>query len=66
MFMAEVHTQMLTAGHDLAAVAPPLTIAASRGGESFVRINGKPQELKPGDMYHDGHARHPILRHLRP
>lgn len=50
MFMAEVYRQMLTAGHDLATVVPPLTIAASRGGEQYVRINGQPQELKPGDM----------------
>ena len=51
MFMAEVHTQLLTAGHDLARVVPPLTIAASQGGEPYVRINGQAQALKPGDMY---------------
>jgi DNA/RNA-binding domain of Phe-tRNA-synthetase-like protein len=51
MFMAEVYNQMLTAGHDLAAVVQPLTIAASRGGEQYVRINGQAQELKSGDMY---------------
>jgi DNA/RNA-binding domain of Phe-tRNA-synthetase-like protein len=51
MFMAEVHTQLLTAGHDLTRVVPPVTIAASQGGEPYVRINGQVQALKSGDMY---------------
>jgi DNA/RNA-binding domain of Phe-tRNA-synthetase-like protein len=50
MFMAEVATQLLTAGHDLAAVEPPVTIVAAEGGETYTRINGTPQELKRGDM----------------
>jgi DNA/RNA-binding domain of Phe-tRNA-synthetase-like protein len=51
MFMAEVESQLLTAGHDLDAVAPPLTIAAAGGNETYVRIGGEPQRLKPKDMY---------------
>jgi DNA/RNA-binding domain of Phe-tRNA-synthetase-like protein len=51
MFMAEVEGQLLTAGHDLDAIAPPLTIAASTGDETYTRINGQPQQLKPHDMY---------------
>ncbi|MBI4635855.1 MAG: hypothetical protein HY727_05845 [Candidatus Rokubacteria bacterium] len=51
MFMAEVDTQLLTAGHDLAAIVPPLVIAAARGDETYTRINGQPQALKPNDMY---------------
>lgn len=54
MFMAEVEHQLLTAGHDLEKVAPPVTIAASRGDETYTRINGSPQTLKTGDMFmHD-------------
>jgi DNA/RNA-binding domain of Phe-tRNA-synthetase-like protein len=51
MFMAEVEGQLLTAGHDLDAIAPPLTIAASTGDETYTRINGQAQQLKPADMY---------------
>lgn len=51
MFMAEVATQLLTAGHDLDHVEPPLTIAAAEGGEAYVRITGQTQALKTGDMY---------------
>jgi len=51
MFMAEVRTQLLTAGHDLDAVVPPLTVAAARGGETYVRITGQPQALKGDDLY---------------
>ncbi len=50
MFMAELDSQLLTAGHDLDAIAPPLTIAAARGDETYTRINGQPQGLKAGDM----------------
>ena len=51
MFMAELGSQLLTAGHDLDRVVPPLTIAAATGGETYTRINGQPQALKAGDMY---------------
>jgi DNA/RNA-binding domain of Phe-tRNA-synthetase-like protein len=51
MFMAEVESQLLTAGHDLDAIALPLTIAGARGGETYTRLNGQPQTLKPKDMY---------------
>lgn len=50
MFMAELDTQLLTAGHDLDAIAPPLGIAAARGDETYTRMNGQPQVLKAGDM----------------
>jgi DNA/RNA-binding domain of Phe-tRNA-synthetase-like protein len=51
MFMAELESQLLTAGHDLDAMAPPLTIAAARGDERYVRLDGQPQILKANDMY---------------
>jgi len=51
MFMAELNNQLLTAGHDLDAVVEPVTLAASRGYETYTRINGQTQTLKPNDMY---------------
>jgi DNA/RNA-binding domain of Phe-tRNA-synthetase-like protein len=51
MFMAELEDQMLTAGHDLKTVQPPILIDVAAGSESYTRMNGKPQTLKPGDLY---------------
>jgi DNA/RNA-binding domain of Phe-tRNA-synthetase-like protein len=54
MFMAELNNQLLTAGHNLDVVVAPVTIAASRGDETYTRINGQTQTLKANDMYmHD-------------
>jgi DNA/RNA-binding domain of Phe-tRNA-synthetase-like protein len=50
MFAAELDSLLLTAGHDLDAVRPPLTIDCSRVGDRFVGINGQERELKAGDM----------------
>lgn len=50
MFMAELKNQMLTAGHDLDAVEPPVGVDVSDGSEHYTRLNGQEQELKPGDM----------------
>ncbi|MEW6349200.1 MAG: phenylalanine--tRNA ligase beta subunit-related protein [Thermodesulfobacteriota bacterium] len=51
MFMAELHHMLLTAGHDLDLVEPPLTLNASKGDETFVKMNGEAQVLKEGDMF---------------
>ncbi len=51
MFMAELESQLLTAGHDLDAIRPPLTIAAASGEETYTRIDDQPQTLKRSDMY---------------
>jgi len=51
MFMAELEHLLLTAGHDLAFVTPPVRVAVADGSESYTRINGEDQVLKPGDMY---------------
>ncbi|MBI1959063.1 MAG: hypothetical protein HYY95_20320 [Candidatus Rokubacteria bacterium] len=51
MFMAEVESQLLTAGHDLDAIRPPLTIAVASGEETYTRIDNQPQTLKRNDMY---------------
>jgi DNA/RNA-binding domain of Phe-tRNA-synthetase-like protein len=50
MFAAELSSLLLTAGHDVAALAPPLMVDCSRAGDRFVGISGQERELKPGDM----------------
>jgi DNA/RNA-binding domain of Phe-tRNA-synthetase-like protein len=55
MFAAELQSLLLTAGHDLALVEPPVVLDASRGGERFTGIGGQEHVLRPGDMLmHDG------------
>jgi DNA/RNA-binding domain of Phe-tRNA-synthetase-like protein len=51
MFMAELQNQLLTAGHDLAALDPPLRLDVAHGTEVYTLYNGQEQQLKPGDMY---------------
>jgi len=50
MFVAELKNGLLTAGHDLNAVQPPVTIEVARGTESYTLMNGKNQTLKAGDL----------------
>lgn len=50
MFTAEVDSLVLTSGHDLDILAGPLVVDAAHDGERYVKINGKEQVLKPGDM----------------
>jgi DNA/RNA-binding domain of Phe-tRNA-synthetase-like protein len=50
MFMAELNNLLLTAGHDLDIVKPPVTIEVASGDESYLRINGQEQVVKAGDM----------------
>jgi DNA/RNA-binding domain of Phe-tRNA-synthetase-like protein len=51
MFMAELQNLLLTAGHDLDVVQPPVHLDVATGGERYVRLNGQEQELKAGDMF---------------
>ncbi len=51
MFMAELKNQLLTAGHDLDEVQPPVKIDVADGSEHYILYNGQDQALKPGDMY---------------
>ena len=51
MFVAELKNLLLTAGHDLDTVQPPVTLDVAQGHERYVRINGQEQELKAGDMF---------------
>lgn len=50
MFMAEVNTLLLTAGHDLEVVQPPLVLDVARGTENYVLLRGTAQAPKAGDM----------------
>ena len=51
MFMAEMKNLMLTAGHDLDMVEPPVTINVAEGHETYVKFNGQEQTLKAKDMH---------------
>ena len=50
MFMTELDTLLLMAGHDMDTVKTPLEIDISKEGEHFTQLGGNRQELKPGDM----------------
>ena len=50
MFMAELKSLLLTAGHDLNAIGLPLRIDVAKGTESYIRMNAEEQTLKAGDM----------------
>ena len=50
MFMAELDSMLLTAGHDLNAIRGQLTLDVARGTESYMLLRGIPQSPKPGDM----------------
>jgi DNA/RNA-binding domain of Phe-tRNA-synthetase-like protein len=50
MFMAEVNSALLTAGHDLDALSQPLTLTVSDGDETYLGIRGRKETCKRGDM----------------
>ncbi len=51
MFIAELRNLILTAGHDLDAVAPPVRLDVGTGAERFTTPTGTETAVKPGDMY---------------
>jgi DNA/RNA-binding domain of Phe-tRNA-synthetase-like protein len=51
MFMAELKNQLLTAGHDLAALQGSVTVGVATGDERYILMNGKEQILAAGDMF---------------
>jgi DNA/RNA-binding domain of Phe-tRNA-synthetase-like protein len=51
MFMAELKDMLLTAGHDLDAVKPPVYLEIAQGNEHYTVFKGNDQVLKSGDMY---------------
>jgi DNA/RNA-binding domain of Phe-tRNA-synthetase-like protein len=50
MFMAEMDTLLLTAGHDLDTIRLPLTLDVAGVTDSYVLLRGEPQTPKAGDM----------------
>jgi DNA/RNA-binding domain of Phe-tRNA-synthetase-like protein len=50
MFMAELETQVLTAGHDLDRLELPVTVDIAKDGDSVVRFSGATKEPPAGDM----------------
>jgi DNA/RNA-binding domain of Phe-tRNA-synthetase-like protein len=50
MFMAELKNLLLTAGHDLDAIQPPITLDVAQGDEQYTLLRGEAQTLKSGDM----------------
>ncbi len=51
MFVAELRTLVLTAGHDLDAVALPVVLGVGAGEERYPTPGGKEAVVKPGDMF---------------
>lgn len=50
MFMAELESMFLTAGHDLDTIEGDLNVTLTEGGEQYTKINNKDQNLKPNDI----------------
>lgn len=50
MFVAELKNRILTSGHDLDAIQGDLIFDVSKGGERYIMLNGKEQELKENDI----------------
>lgn len=51
MFMAELETGLLSAGHDPRSLTLPLRLLVATGGEDFETMNGDVKQLKPGDLH---------------
>jgi DNA/RNA-binding domain of Phe-tRNA-synthetase-like protein len=50
MFMAELQNLVLTAGHDLSAVEPPVRVDVTHDDDRYVLLNGTEKVLAAGDM----------------
>ncbi len=51
MFVAELRTLVLTAGHDLDALVLPVVLGVGSGAERYPTPGGKEAAVKPGDMF---------------
>ena len=51
MFIAELNNMVLTSGHDLDTIQGDLTFDISGGDEQYLKINGKEQNLRKGDIF---------------
>ena len=50
LFMAELSTGVLAAGHDLAEAALPVTVDTATGQETYTRYDGAEERCKAGDQ----------------
>ena len=50
MFLAELKNRYLTSGHDLDAIQGDLTFDVSEGGERYLKLDGREQELRKNDV----------------
>lgn len=50
MVMAELTHLLLTAGHDLDIIQPPVTLTVATGQERYRLLSGQDQDLQAGDM----------------
>ena len=50
LFMAELATGVLAAGHDLAEAALPITVDTAAGDEDYTRYDGAEERCKAGDQ----------------
>jgi DNA/RNA-binding domain of Phe-tRNA-synthetase-like protein len=50
MFMAELESLLLTAGHDLDQINDPIRLDSSSGNEVYTQLRGKTVSCKTGDM----------------
>lgn len=50
MFASEIDNLLLTAGHDLNALRPPLIADVTQPGERYLGIGGREIDARPGDM----------------
>lgn len=50
MFMAELDRQLLTAGHDLDLLQPPVRLALAGGGERYAALGGQQAVAVAGDL----------------
>ncbi|MHA2249635.1 MAG: phenylalanine--tRNA ligase beta subunit-related protein [Candidatus Kariarchaeaceae archaeon] len=50
MYLAELKNFYLTAGHDLDTLGSKLETKLTHGNEQYLKINGKEQKLKSGDI----------------
>lgn len=50
MFMAEMETFLLTAGHDLDKIEGQISLKAATGQEFYTSLRGEQATCKPGDM----------------
>ncbi len=51
MFMAELESGLLSAGHDPRALTLPLRLLTAAGGEDFETMSGEVKQLKAGDLH---------------